>query len=420
MTTSLASIGRATRWLAALLLLCEFAPLAFAHGERNQEPFLRMRTAHFYDMQWSTTKLAVNDTIVVTGKFRLSNDWPGNLPPPEVAFLGNGTPGPVLTRIESYINGQAAIQSTKLVVDRDYDFKTVMKARIPGKHHVHPMINVSGAGPLLGPGNFIEITGNKADFKLPLTTIDGTQIDNLETWGVANVVGWHLLWAALGVFWLLWWLRRPMLMPRLAAVDAGHDDLLVTPTDKKVAAGLLIVTLLIVVIGFNWASAKYPRTVPLQGGQAKIDPLPLMEAKMEVRVERATYDVPGRSMKLRLKVHNTGTKPVQLGEFTTAALRFVNRSVPAAMAGISANYPLDLVPKSGLVLPDNAPIAPGETRVIEVHATDVAWERERLTNLINDPDNRMGGLLFFFDPDGKRTIANISGPIVPVFTRDGA
>jgi len=66
-------------FLAALLPLFLPQPV-FAHGERNQEPFLRMRTAMFYDVKWSADHIKVNDDVVVTGKFRLHPDWPANLP----------------------------------------------------------------------------------------------------------------------------------------------------------------------------------------------------------------------------------------------------------------------------------------------------------------------------------------------------
>ena len=37
---------------------------AYAHGERNQEPFLRMRTTHYYDVKFSVP------SRVVTGKVK--------------------------------------------------------------------------------------------------------------------------------------------------------------------------------------------------------------------------------------------------------------------------------------------------------------------------------------------------------------
>jgi methane/ammonia monooxygenase subunit B len=110
---------------------------------------------------------------------------------------------------------------------------------------------------------------------------------------------------------------------------------------------------------------------------------------------------------------------VQLGELLIANLRFVNNAVPAAVAAVDPGFPKDLVPPSGLKVDHNEPIGPGESRLISLDATDAAWEVERLTSLLNDPDNRVGGLLFFYGADGKRNIANVSGPIVPVFTRLG-
>ena len=406
-------LGRGQTLLVALLVLASGSVLA--HGERNQEPFLRMRTAHFFDVKWSTDKIAVNEEVVITGKFRLFEDWPVNLPQPERAFIGNGTPGPVLARTESYINGAAAIQSGKLEINRDYEFKTVLRGRIPGRHHVHPMVNVEGAGPLLGPGKWVEVTGNHADFKLPLKTLDGTEIEDLETWGVDNVLRWHALWIALAVVFLGWWLARPLLMTRYRALVEGHEDKLVTRRDRAFGAVMMVASVLLVFGGATWAEQKYPRTIPLQGGQFRIDPLPEPAGEIKVVVKRATYDVPGRSMKLKLEIRNATDKPVRIGELATANLRFVNHALPAAMARVDEGYPSDLLPRTGLTLHDDSPLAPGETRVTDVEATDAVWENERLTSLLNDPDNRVGGLLFFYDEAGERHIANMSGAIVPVF-----
>lgn len=407
--------ARQLRLAIGLGLLASVSGQVLAHGERNQEPFLRMRTVHFYDMKWSTTEAPVNGEIVVSGKFRLFPEWPGNLPEPKRVFLGNGTPGPVLARTESWIGDVPAIQSGRLELDRDYTFKTVLKARIPGHHHVHPMLNVEGAGPLLGPGSWFTVTGNAADFRLPLDTIDGTHIDNLENWGFDIVVKWHILWFAIALVYMLWWLRKPFLMPRFLATEAGNDDLLITRGDRLWGAAFMIGTLVIVVAGANWAEAKYPRTVPLQGGEAKWEPLPKQEASVKLAVKRATYDVPGRSMKINVTLTNNGPKPVQVGELMTANLRFVNHDVPAAVANVDPNFPKDLVPPGGLKVSDNSPIAPGESRTLMLDATDAAWEVERLTSLINDPDNRVGALVFFFDADGHRSISTLSGPIVPSF-----
>ena len=55
------------------LILLSLAPasLVNAHGERSQEPFLRMLSVQWYDTKWSTDKLAVNEEMTLTGKFHL-------------------------------------------------------------------------------------------------------------------------------------------------------------------------------------------------------------------------------------------------------------------------------------------------------------------------------------------------------------
>jgi len=404
------------RFAVALILLALGVADARAHGERAQEPFLRTRTLHWYDVAWSTEKLNVNDELVVTGKVRVFDDWPVNIPEPTTVHLGNATPGPVFVRKESYLNGVPMVQSAGLELNREYEFRIVLKARVPGRHHVHPMINVKDAGGLVGPGKWIDVGGRWEDFTYPVTTLTGAKIANLETFGVDNVVFWHVVWAVLAAFWLLWWVARPMLLPRNILVRSGtNEHLLVTRTDKLVGAALLLVTIAVVTAGYFWTEATYPRTIPLQAGRAKIEVPPPPEDKIKVKIERATYDVPGRSMRLALKVTNNLDRPVQIGEFATANLRFVDFGLAPAAASVSPTYPKDLVARNGLKVDDNTPLEPGGTRAVKLEATDVAWEVERLTSFINDPDSRFGALLFFYDDQDARHIATIGGPIVPTF-----
>jgi methane/ammonia monooxygenase subunit B len=71
--------------LAGLVMIMTFAyaPTAGAHGEKSQEPFLRMRTIMWYDVQWSTERVKVNEEMTLIGKFHVFEDWPVSvLPPP--------------------------------------------------------------------------------------------------------------------------------------------------------------------------------------------------------------------------------------------------------------------------------------------------------------------------------------------------
>ena len=81
----------------------------------------------------------------------------------------------------------------------------------------------------------------------------------------------------------------------------------------------------------------------------------------------------------------------------------------------TTGYPEDLLAEDGLSVSDNSPIAPGETRTVEVQASDAAWEVYRLADIIYDPDSRFAGLLFFFDAAGNRSITQIDAPLIPSF-----
>ena len=373
---------------------------ASAHGERATEPYIRTRTLHWYDVTWSTDNVKVNDTVTVQGKFRLLNDWPDAVSKPHMTFLSNGYPSASLTRVESYINDIPAQQSTKdLEIGRDYSFKLVMKGRVPGDWHLHPLLNIHGAGPIVGPGKWVKVTGNFADFKQPVTTMHGTQIADLQTFGVARVQLWQAGYALIAGAGLLWWLRRPRLISRWLALQKGRGELLVTRADDRVAAGLLVLVLLVVGVGYINTTSEFKQLVPLQGGSLYTPPLEFENPNgVAIKLKRAEYDVPGRSMRLSMEMTNNSDQPLGIGEFTTANLRFINKKLPAAVAAINPTFPKDLIPDSGLLVNSDAPLAPGETRLVKLEATDAAWELERLVSFLSNVDSRTGGLIFFYEP----------------------
>ena len=397
-------------------LLASVAPAA-AHGERNQEPFLRMRTAHWYDVTWNADSVKVNDEIEIRGKLHVFSDWPKHLFELKTVYLNLGVNGPVFVKVATYLDDTPMMQSTNLEYGKEYEFRIVAKARTPGHHHVHPMLNVASAGPLLGPGKWIDVTGNAEDFVYPLKTLDGITVPNLETWQLGHIFGVHAYWLLIAFLWLGWWFRGgPALLARYRAIEAGRQESMFTNGDRIAAAALVVLALFSVAYGMVSTNAKYPRTSALQGGRVRVFPLPDQPEQVVVRHKKGVYQVPGRSLQLTLQVTNHTAKPVRLGEFTAANLRFVNQKVPAAVAGVPANYPQDLLARSGLGVSPDEPIPPGETREIQVEAADAAWETERLASLMGNPDSSYGAMLFFFDSQGKRTVSEVSGPAIPVFT----
>jgi len=397
--------------LSAVAATSFYAPTASAHGEKSQAAFMRMRTIHWYDLKWSKEVVKVNETVEISGKFHVFEGWPETVDAPESAFLNIGIPGPVFIRKESYIGGQLVPRSVRLEIGKTYDFKVVLKARRPGDWHVHTMMNVQGGGPIIGPGKWITIEGSMADFKNPLTTLTGATID-LENYNLENTYFWHAFWYAFGLAWMLYWIRRPVFLPRFLMVNAGRADELVSGVDRKVGMAFAAGTVLVVIFAMSSANSKYPITIPLQAGtmrgiRANADE----KSTVAVKVEDATYRVPGRAMRMKLTITNNGNSPVRLGEFYTASVRFLDSDVYRDTTG----YPEDLLAEDGLSVSNNSPIAPGETRSVEVQASDAAWEVYRLADIIYDPDSRFAGLLFFFDAAGNRTISQIDAPLIPSF-----
>jgi len=388
-----------------------YTPTASAHGEKSQAAFMRMRTIHWFDLNWSKDEVAINDTMTISGKFHVFAGWPETVDKPEVSFLNIGIPGPVFIRAGSWIGGQLVPRSVTLELGDTYEFKVLLKARRPGDWHVHTMMNVEGGGPIIGPGKWVTVTGSMGEFVNPITTLTGETID-LEDYALDNVYFWHTLWYVIGLAWMLFWVKRPIFVPRHIAVSSGKADTLISAGDKKVGLAFAVGTIVLVAGSMGSTNEKYPVTTPLQAGLMRgIKALEMPAPSVDVKVEDATYRVPGRAMQMTLTITNNGDSAVRLGEFNTAAVRFLDADVLEDETG----YPDDLLAEEGLTVSDNSPLAPGETRTVNVTASDAAWEVYRLADLIYDPDSRFAGLLFFFDEDGNRQMVMVDAPLIPTF-----
>jgi len=395
----------------ALTVALDVSPVA-AHGERSQEPFLRMRTIQWYDMKWGPQTTKVNDIATMTGKFHLAEDWPRAVGKPERAFFNVGSPSPVFVRLSTKLNGEPTFISGPLVIGRDYEFEVRLKARIPGRHHIHAMVNVKDAGPIAGPAAWMNITGSWDDFTNPLTTLTGDTIDT-ETFNFANGIFWHLLWGAIAVFWIGYFVARPMFLPRSRVLLAYGDELLLDPMDRKVGMAVAVLTCALVWGGYRYTESVHPYTIPIQAGESKVAPMPIAPNPLGIKVTWANYDVPGRALRVTMDITNNGDTAVSIGEFTTAGVRFVN---PLGQQHLDPNYPRELV-ATGLTLNDESPIEPGETREVQMEAKDALWEVQRLMALLGDPESRFGGLLMVWDEEGNRYVNSIAGAVIPVFTK---
>lgn len=395
-------------------LLAGLLPLpAAAHGERAQQPALRMRTVHWFDVSVSTPKLAVNDVIVVKGSFVPSSYWPEHVPSIEgTAFLNIGVPGPSFVRLDSRVNGAPGIRATSFQRGELYNFEITLKARKPGRYHIHPMINVLSAGPVVGPGIWVGVTGSETPFVNTTKTLFGAEVD-LESYGFDHAVAWSMVWAVIGLAWFGYWLAKaPLLLPRFKQVaELGEDaDRMITTADRRMGLVFLMLTLSLITAGYFYATDRWPITIPLQTGKVATPPAAQAPSPLQVRMGEARYRIPGRSFRIELMVTNNGRRPVTVGEFSAGNLRFINGKL------------LNVVPRDAddLVAPDalrvdGGPVAPGETRKIVVYAEDALWETQRMTTMIASPDAVIAGMLFFYDDEGNRYRVEIGGPMIPVF-----
>jgi methane/ammonia monooxygenase subunit B len=401
---------------AAVVATVGAAAPAFAHGEKSQQAFLRMRTLNWYDVAWSKTSVAVNEEMVLSGKVHVFSAWPQAVANPRVSFLNAGEPGPVLVRTAQFIGDQFAPRSFSLVPGNDYAFSINLRGRRAGRWHVHAQINVEGGGPIIGPGQWIEVKGDMKDFTDPVTLLDGTTVD-LEHYGISRVYAWHLPWLVVGAAWILFWFVRKGIIASYLKVAEGKEDEAVTDEDRRIGAIVLALTILATIFGYAYTNSQFPRTIPLQAGlQKPLTPISSVgtvgvgKEQVTVDLGGGVYKVPGRELTINVKVKNNTPHPLRLGEYTAAGLRFLNPDVFTT----KPEFPDYLLADRGLST-DPTPIAPGETKDIVVKVQDARWDIERLSDLAYDTDSQIGGLLFFFTPDGQRYAAEIGGPVIPKF-----
>jgi methane/ammonia monooxygenase subunit B len=286
-----------------------------------------------------------------------------------------------------------------------------MKARRQGRYHVHVQINVKDGGPIVGPGQWITIKGDMANFVNDVTLLDGSTID-LEHYGIGWTMTYHFIWMAAAAAWVIYWFMQKGIIARGWQVAAGKGPTMITPADKRFGGIWLAASMLALLFFYAKANSEFPRTLPMQAGLLTgIDPLVEETPVVTAHYEGGSYKVPGRELSIKLKITNKGQEPLRIGEFTTAGLRFLNPDVFTSRP----EYPEYLLADRGLSVSDPNPIAPGETRDVTVIVQDARFDIERLSDLAYDTDSQFGGLLFLFSPSGQRHKLELGGPVIPRF-----
>src|ERR687888_1186374 len=265
------------RFLAAFLgaaaLTFVLAPAASAHGEKSQEGFLRMRTVAWQDVNFSGDSVQQGQTVTVTGKVKIMDAWPSSLAKgvPNTCYLGMISPGPTILIKERTLNGVSAPSRIDCAKGRSYDFSVTFAGRRVGKWHVHPALAVKGAGTLIGPGEWLNVTKNPAGFRNEATLLDGTTI-NLENYQLKFIWLWLILTALIGVAWMLYWTvpKTHRTVTNLAVTSQiplntdGGEYGLITKRDHRNMNIFLLVSIAVLAVGWIYQAAAFPTKVPQQ------------------------------------------------------------------------------------------------------------------------------------------------------------
>ncbi len=362
---------------------------ALAHGAASQEPFVRTRTVAFLDNQVSQANLTAGEEVRLTGLVQVLETWPTSLlPPPEVGEMTVYVAGPNFLMKDRLVNGVALPGAFPIGLGGLYRYDLTLVARKPGTYHLHPGFASKGSGTLLGPGTVVTVAPSGAPFTNPVTLRNGATVD-LENYGVGTVAGWSALLIALGLAWVAWWVRRPLVL-RSIKVSRGQEEGLVTSADQR--AGMVFAVALAVVLagGYALASAAYPDPIRLQVDRPPVPPLPVPHAPADVApAGAARYDAPDR-LTFRVNVTNRGPTPLRIAQFVTGADTFGEGG-----KALQAN-------------PDAVP--PGESRTVEVLIADPVM---RQLIPLGEPLHAIGGLLVFRDAGGNRTWSTLDLRVIP-------
>ena len=403
-------------WVAAILLVCGLgwpgnARLS-AHGEAADEPFLKVLTTAFHDVSISPTEVQIGQPVTVTGTVRVLKTWPYTMPAPERAYLTTVVPGPVFAMKERTVNGESAPHSIFIERDGVYQFRMVLIARRPGRWHVHPGLAVEGTGTLIGPGEYVNVTGDAASFTFPVTLMNGETV-NLDTFGGQFIWWFPFLGFLVGVIWMFywtWWQHRTVtnlaVTIQIPLNDEGSDIGLITAKDHfwmNVLAGITVVILIA-----GWVYNVSPNVIRLPQQTVWLDPPKLApeESLAEAKPLRATFDEGTGTLLLNAEVKNVSSSPITMKQYTLGMVSFVNGDEQEmAKAG-----PREFVGR--LEVEPNTPIGPGETRAVRLRVTSKLFADERIVPT-HAPQQFIAGLLRFQKAEGAQQMVLVRSNIIP-------
>lgn len=401
----LRNIKRAAALLVASIAIAFVAPVApaGAHGETAQEAFLRMGTVAFWDVKYSTSQVKQEEQLTITGTAKILETWPEQLAEPKLGFIGVIAPGPVVVVKERLINGQPAPMAIEVEKGGVYHFEITLAGRRPGEWHIHPIFGIHGAGSLLGPGQYIDVTEKAGGFTNDITLVSGKTKD-LENLGVKSLAFWNILWFAVGFIWLLYWVIPKPTVTRLPVTSQiplntdGEAYGLITKKDHRAMNAVMGLTLALVVGGMVWQAQAYPVKMPQQVLRFAPQAAEMDANFVDVEAVDSVFQVDSDTVVITVNATNLGKTPASVSQFTTSTLTFP----VASKAGQDRS----------LQVSPSTEIAPGETATLKLTMTDAVWAKERLMP-VGESRMQVTGVLRFTDADGNENFKTVQSFVKP-------
>jgi methane/ammonia monooxygenase subunit B len=392
--------------LGAAALTFVVAPAASAHGEKSQEGFLRMRTVAWEGVKFSGDSVQQGQTVTVSGTVKIMDAWPSSLAKgqPNTCYMSMIAPGPTILIKERTINGVSMPSRIDCAKGKIYDFSMTFAGRRVGKWHVHPSFAVKGAGTLIGPGEWLNVTKNPAGFRNDATLLNGKTV-NLENYQLKFIWFWLIATALIGVAWMLYWTvpRRHRTVTNLAVTSQiplntdGGEYGLITKRDHRDTNIFLVVSIAVLAIGWIYQAVAFPVKIPQQIIQFAPPDInrPAPTVSIDEGKSKAIYDSSAKTVVLQVTAKNDGKTEAQLDRFYVADLTWFNQAVPSSKPtgpqAVDTTYPMTVQPNT---------IAPGGTQQITITMPSHVWIQQEKLLPIGESQLTVTGLLHFQSPSG--------------------
>lgn len=402
MRSKLKYMGAVLAAAVAVVLALPPAP-ASAHGETAQEAFLRMNTVAFWDVKYSDKKVAQGEELTITGTAKILETYPEQLAEPKLGFIGVIAPGPTVVIKERTVNGQPAPMAIEIEKGGVYQFKMVLQGRRVGHWHVHPIFGIHGAGSLIGPGQYVDVTESAGTYTNEIKLLNGKTTD-LENVGMGGVTFWNILWLVIGFAWLLYWIvPKPTVtrLPVTSQIPLNTDGAaygLITKKDHRVMNIMMGATIALVVGGMVWQAKAYPDKMPQQVLHFAPDEAVVDAKFVTADAADGAFNPTTDTVTAKVTVTNTGSSPATVESFMTSTLTFP----VAEKAGEDRSVQISPA----------TPIAPGETREMTMSITDEVWATERLMP-VGESRMQLTGVLRLQDEAGHENFVTIQSFVTP-------